>query len=420
MIRKELMEGVSLTYLPARKFKTGLLSAHFLTPLDRGSAAVRALLPAVLRRGTVGSPDMGAISARLDRLYGAELDYTVRKKGECQCVGFVGSFIDDAYALGGEKLLEPVAELMGEMILAPVTRSGRFLPDYVESERDNLADAIRSIRNDKRDWADLRLLQELCTGEAYGVSRLGDEKSVEKTSPQKLYAEYRRLVASAPMELFYCGSAELSRVEDALLNALSALPRQGVAPVPVTERHRPRQETKVVREGMDVTQGKLGMGFSCASDDESALLLGNLLFGGSSNSKLFLNVREKLSLCYYASSLYHRQKGLITVSSGVEFADFQPAYEEILSQLQALRQGQLEPWELDAAKGVLRSAYAAMEDSQGRLENFYLGQAIEGRSDSPEDLSREMEETSAERIFRAMGTVSLDTVYYLERKEAKA
>ena len=420
MIRKELMEGVSLTYLPARKFKTGLLSAHFLTPLDRGSAAVRALLPAVLRRGTVGSPDMGAISARLDRLYGAELDYTVRKKGECQCVGFVGSFIDDAYALGGEKLLEPVAELMGEMILAPVTRSGRFLPDYVESERDNLADAIRSIRNDKRDWADLRLLQELCTGEAYGVSRLGDEKSVEKTSPQKLYAEYRRLVASAPMELFYCGSAELSRVEDALLNALSALPRQGVAPVPVTERHRPRQETRVVREGMDVTQGKLGMGFSCTSDDESALLLGNLLFGGSSNSKLFLNVREKLSLCYYASSLYHRQKGLITVSSGVEFADFQPAYEEILSQLQALRQGQLEPWELAAAKGVLRSAYAAMEDSQGRLENFWLGQAIEGRSDSPEDLSREMEETSAERIFRAMETVKLDTVYYLERKEARA
>ena len=420
MIRKELMEGVSLTYLPARKFKTGLLSAHFLTPLDRGSAAVRALLPAVLRRGTVGSPDMGAISARLDRLYGAELDYTVRKKGECQCVGFVGSFIDDAYALGGEKLLEPVAELLGEMILAPVTRSGRFLPDYVESERDNLADAIRSIRNDKRDWADLRLLQELCTGEAYGVSRLGDEKSVEKTSPQKLYAEYRRLVASAPMELFYCGSAELSRVEDALLNALSALPRQGVAPVPVTEHHRPRQETRVVREGMDVTQGKLGMGFSCTSDDESALLLGNLLFGGSSNSKLFLNVREKLSLCYYASSLYHRQKGLITVSSGVEFADFQPAYEEILSQLQALRQGQLEPWELDAAKGVLRSAYAAMEDSQGRLENFWLGQAIEGRSDSPEDLSQEMEETSAERIFRAMETVKLDTVYYLERKEAKA
>ena len=420
MIRKELMEGVSLTYLPARKFKTGLLSAHFLTPLDRGSAAVRALLPAVLRRGTVGSPDMGAISARLDRLYGAELDYTVRKKGECQCVGFVGSFIDDAYALGGEKLLEPVAELMGEMILAPVTRSGRFLPDYVESERDNLADAIRSIRNDKRDWADLRLLQELCAGEAYGVSRLGDEKSVEKTSPQKLYAEYRRLVASAPMELFYCGSAELSRVEDALLNALSALPRQGVAPVPVTERHRPRQETRVVREGMDVTQGKLGMGFSCTSDDESALLLGNLLFGGSSNSKLFLNVREKLSLCYYASSLYHRQKGLITVSSGIEFQNYQRAYDEIMAQLEAVQKGELEDWELEGARSTLLNSYATVGDSQGKLENFYLGQAATGQHETPADLARAIQDMTAERICRAMSTVKLDTVYFLKGKEAEA
>ena len=418
--RREIMDRVYLTYLPAKKFKTSCLSAQFITPLRRETASYGALLPLVLQRGTMSCPDIQQLSAAMDQLYGAQINPTTRKRAECQCIGFVASVMDDSFAPQGEKLLEPTAALLGELLLDPVTRNGRYLAEYVDSERANLLDSIRSIRNDKRDWADLRLLQELCAGEAYGVSRLGDEKSVERTSPQKLYAEYSRLVSSAPMELFYCGSAELSRVEDALLNALSALPRRGVAPVPVTERHRPRQETKVVREGMDVTQGKLGMGFSCASDDESALLLGNLLFGGSSNSKLFLNVREKLSLCYYASSLYHRQKGLITVSSGVEFADFQPAYEEILSQLQALRQGQLEPWELDAAKGVLRSAYAAMEDSQGRLENFWLGQAIEGRSDSPEDLSQEMEETSAERIFRAMETVKLDTVYYLERKEAKA
>ena len=418
VIRKELADGVHLTYLPARKFKTSLLSAQFVTPLDEATASGLALLPAVLRRGTVGSPDMGAISARLDRLYGTELDYTVRKKGECQCIGFVGSFIDDAYALGGEKLLEPVAELMGEMILEPVTRGGRFLPDYVESERDNLADAIRSIRNDKRDWAELRLLQELCAGEAYGVSRLGDERSVERISAQKLYAEYARLIASAPMEIFYCGSAERTRVEDALLNALSALPRRGVAPIPETERHSLRGEAKVVREGMDVTQGKLGMGFACTSEDESALLLGNLLFGGSSNSKLFLNVREKLSLCYYASSLYHRQKGLITVSSGIEFDKFQQAYDEILAQLEAVRKGELEDWELEGAKSTLLNAYASMGDSQGKLENFYLGQAATGQSETPEMLAQQVREITPERIFRAMESVKLDTVYFLKGKEA--
>ena len=418
--RIRLAEGVHLTYLPARKFKTSLLSAQFVTPLRRETAGANALLAAVLRRGTVSCPDMGALSAKMDNLYDASIDYTVRKKGENQCVGFVASFIDDRYAPGGERLLEPAAALLGELICDPVTYHGRFVPEYFESEKTNLLEAIRSLINDKRDWADSRLLRALCDGEAYAVPRLGDEETVDKLQALKVYTQYRDLISTAPLEIIYSGSADLERVKQALAAAFATLPRVEVRVISTAAPHVCRESVQYVEDVLDVTQGKLGMGFSCGSDDMPALLMGNTLFGGSSNSKLFLNVREKLSLCYYASSLYHRQKGLITVSSGVEFADFQPAYEEILSQLQALRQGQLEPWELDAAKGVLRSAYAAMEDSQGRLENFYLGQAIEGRSDSPEDLSREMEETSAERIFRAMGTVSLDTVYYLERKEAKA
>lgn len=418
--RIRLAEGVHLTYLPARKFKTSLLSAQFVTPLRRETAGANALLAAVLRRGTVSCPDMGALSAKMDNLYDASIDYTVRKKGENQCVGFVASFIDDRYAPGGERLLEPAAALLGELICDPVTYHGRFVPEYFESEKTNLLEAIRSLINDKRDWADSRLLRALCDGEAYAVPRLGDEETVDKLQALKVYTQYRDLISTAPLEIIYSGSADLERVKQALAAAFATLPREEVRVISTAAPHVCRESVQYVEDVLDVTQGKLGMGFSCGSDDMPALLMGNTLFGGSSNSKLFLNVREKLSLCYYASSLYHRQKGLITVSSGVEFADFQPAYEEILSQLQALRQGQLEPWELDAAKGVLRSAYAAMEDSQGRLENFYLGQAIEGRSDSPEDLSREMEETSAERIFRAMETVKLDTVYYLERKEAKA
>src|SRR5574344_450093 len=116
-----------------------------MTPIAAETAAAQALLPAVLRRGTMCYPDMGALSTRLDELYGAEIDYTVRKKGECQCVGFVASFIDDAFTPGGEKLLEPVAELLGQVIGNPVTKDGRFLPEYVDSERTNLVDAIRSI-----------------------------------------------------------------------------------------------------------------------------------------------------------------------------------------------------------------------------------------------------------------------------------
>ena len=342
----------------------------------------------------------------------------MRKKAESQCVGFVARFIDDAFVPDGEHLLEPVASILGELICAPVTRNGRFLPEYVEGERVNLVDAIRSILNDKKDYADLRLLQEMCSGEAYGVSRFGDEKSAEKLSGQRLYPYYTDLISSAHLELFYSGRADPERVRAALLDALSTLPRENVRGVVPAPMHLPRQEVRRVTEEMDVTQGKLGMGFSCTSEDVPALLLGNTLFGGSSNSKLFLNVREKLSLCYFASSAYHRQKGIITVSSGIEFENYQKAYDEILTQLQAVQEGRLEDWELEGARSTLLNSYASMGDSQTKMENFYLGQAATGQMESLEELAREVRETPPERIFAAMQAVRLDTVYFLKGKEA--
>lgn len=415
--RKKLAEGMYLTYLPARKFKTSLLSAQFVTPLRQETASACALLPAVLRRGTVTYPDMGAMSARLDKLYGARIDYTVRKKGENQCVGFAASHIDDSFTPSGERLLESVANLLGELICDPVTERGRFVPAYFESEKTNLVDAIRSRINDKREYADSRLLQELCGYEPYGVPRLGDEVDAEKLQAKKLYALYKELITSAQLELFYSGSASLERVEQALLAAFAALPRERVREAVPTMMHIARSEPLRVEEALDVTQGKLGMGFACGSDDHIALLMGNTLFGGSSNSKLFLNVREKLSLCYYASSLYHRQKGIITVSSGIEFENFQKAYDEILAQLEAVQKGQLEDWELEGARSTLLNAYASMGDSQGRLENFYLGQAATGQSETPEELAEQVREVTPERIFQAMETVTLDTVYFLKGKE---
>lgn len=416
--RIRLMEGVTLTYLPARKFKTSLLSAQFIAPLRRDTASAYALLPAVLRRGCVTHPDMGSLSARLDKLYGAQVDYTIRKKGENQCVGFVASCIDDSYVPGGERLLEHVADLVGELICDPVTERGRFVTDYFDTEKTNLIDAIRSRINDKREYADSRLLREMCAGEAYGIPRLGDEAGAEQLQLRKLYAQYRTLLATTPLEVIYCGSASMERVKTALLHAFASLPREIIREPAVVQPHPVREEPLYVTESLDVTQGKLGMGFSCGSEDSAALLMGNTLFGGSSNSKLFLNVREKLSLCYYASSVYHRQKRLITVSSGIEFENYRQAFDEIMAQLAAVQNGELEAWEVDGARSTLLNAYASMNDSQGKLENFYLGQAATGQDETPEELAEKVREVSRERILRAMNTVRLDTVYFLKGKEA--
>ena len=335
--RWELMPHVYLTYLPARKFKTGVLSAQFITPLAKETASYNALLPAVLHRGTMRCPDMEQLAAAMDRLYGAQISPTIRKRGETQCLGFVASFIDDRFVSRNEPLLEPAAELLGELLLDPVTRGGRFLQEYVEGEKANLADAIRSIRNDKRDWADLRLLQEMCRGERYGVDKFGSIARVEKITNQTLFRYYQELLSTAHLELFYCGSADYERVKGALSRALAPLMRGRVVPPVVAEKCSAPETPREITERMDVTQGKLSMGWRVGTNDASAMMLANLIFGGYSNSKLFLNVREKLSLCYYASSSYHRSKGIVTVSSGIEHGDVETAKREILAQLEAVQ-----------------------------------------------------------------------------------
>lgn len=415
--RREIMQDVFLTYLPAQRFKTSRMTVQLIAPLQRETAAANALLPAVLRRGTVRCPDMESLSAALDTLYGANIDYTVRKKGERQCVGFAAGFIDDAFTPHGEKLLEPVSAMLGELLLDPVTHGGRFLSSYVESEKANLIDAIRGLKNDKRDWADIRLMQEMCAGEPYSVLRLGDEETAGCITNQSLYVHGQALMASSRVEVIYCGSAEAQRVEDAVLTALAALPRGAQTALPEVQRIQAPDKPRRIVETMDVTQGKLAMGYRCSSDDYPAMVLANLIFGGTSNSKLFLNVRERLSLCYYASSSYARSKSILTVSSGVETADFERAEAEIGRQLQAVQQGDWEDWEQEGALQAIRASLLSLSDSQGALENFYLGKIAAGVEETPEELAAALEQVTKERIVAAAQTVKPDTVYFLRGKE---
>lgn len=420
MTRQNLMDNVYLTYVPSEKFKTSFLSAQMVVPLAAETAGLNALLVNVLGRGTLRCPDMAAIARELDLLYGARLEPSVRKKGENQTFGFVASCVDDRLLPAGERLLEPLADLMGEMFLSPATRNGRLRGDYVDSERENLADLIRSEINDKRSYAARRLIAEMCAGEPYGVSRLGEARGVERISLHKLNSHYQALLPRARLELFYCGSAPEKRVAGLFTRAFAALPRQGkqIEPAPTVRREAPA-EPRVITEEMDVAQGKLGVGFRTMSDDGAATMIMNSMFGGTSTSKLFLNVREKLSLCYYAGSSYHRKKGLITVSSGIETKNYQRALDEIMIQLEALRRGEWEDWELEGARSSLRNALRSMEDSASALEDFTMGQMATGSDETIPGLLSAVEAVTPERVRQAAEQVRPDTIYFLKGKEAE-
>ena len=416
--RIQLGHNVFLTYVPAVKFKTDFLSAQFIAPLRRETVGLNALLPAVLDRGSARYPDMERLSAALDLLYGASVEHAVRKRGENQLWGFVATCVDGAFLPEGRSLLGDLAEILGDLICRPAMEGGLLRGDYVRSEQSNLLDAIRSVINDKGVYAGRRLLEEMCAGEAYALSQLGDEAAVAAITPESLTAHYRRAIASNRLELFYCGRQSLEEAQAACGRILRDLPREGEETLAQAAPHPPRETCRTVRETMDVTQGKLGVGLSVGTEDRDAVFVMNTMFGGTSNSKLFLNVREKLSLCYYANSAYHRPKNMITVASGIETENCRKALDEILRQLEAMGRGDWEEWELAGARSSIANGHRSVADSAGRLEDFYMGQAATGQDRTPEELMEAALQVEPERIMAAARSARPDTIYFLSGKEA--
>ena len=425
VIRTELFPGVNLTAVHTSKFKSNYFGVSLVTGLNREHAAENALLPWVLRRGSCRYPDMQAISAQLDELYGGAIEPSVTKKGEMQCLCFHGSFLDDAYAPAEERLLEPALTLLGDLLLHPHTENGVFCKEYVEGERANLIDRIRAQKNDKRQYSMMRLGQEMCRYEAFGIDKYGDEASAAAVTPDSLWTRYQTLLATAQVELFYCGSAGEERVQQAFKTAFAELPVNPEREQPECElRITAPQEPNVVEEAMDVGQGKLAIGFRTDGiglwDEEyPALMLLNAVFGGTSMSKLFMNVREKLSLCYFASSILEKFKGLMLVSSGIEFAKFEQARDEILAQLDACRRGEISDEEVEGARRILCTALYTLTDSQGRLADYWLGQAAAGIIETPEQLAKRLEQVTKEQIVAVAERMHLDTIYFLKGKGAE-
>ena len=414
--RTEILPGVYLTAVQSDKFKTGCFSLNLLRPMKKEEAAANALIPSVLLRGSETCPDIASISAKLDELYGASVGTLVRKKGEVQLVGFYCDYVQDEYV--DEPVFAPVMAFLAELLLNPWLENGAFPEAVVDSEKLNLENAMLSRINDKRTYAASQLIRTMCAGQPYGIPRIGEPDDLKNITAKSLYAHYRDLLATSRVELFYMGSLSPEAVTKVLQTVLADLPRAeafvpvGTTPAPAA---RPVQEKT---ERLDVTQGKLSLGFFTditAKDPRyPALVLAATVFGGGATSKLFTNVREKMSLCYYASASFEKFKGVLSVSSGVEFSKLETAKTEILRQLEACKAGDITDDELESARGYLVSDLKIAMDSPGRLDDYYMGQILLEQDGTMQDLASAIARVTKQEAAEAIQALRLDTIYALE------
>ncbi len=418
VIREAIGEGIFFNMVPSDSFKSRELTVNFIVPLARDTAAPDALLPAVLLRGTRTYPNLSAIQRRLASLYDAHLSGHTGKRGEAQVITFSASVLNADCIPDGTDAFGELLKVFEEALFEPVTENGCFIADYVESEKRNLTDAIRAKINNKNAYAVSRCFEEMCAGEKYGVPDTGRIEDVEGITPEALYHRYLTVLKTAAVEIFYVGNGRPEQIVPRLREMFRGRPRGAVVSSPTEVIRTPMADVRIVTEEQPVRQGKLTLGFrtgSVLSDGDYFIFsLFSELYGGSPSSKLFMNVREKLSLCYYCRCISEAQKGLMLVASGIEVDKKDETIREILAQLEAIRRGEISQEEMDAAKKSLVNGYRELRDSASALGNWYLNRLLSGISTTPEETADQVMSVTKEQVVDAARRLKLDTIYFLK------
>lgn len=415
--REQIADGTMFSSVADSRFKTNLLTVNLILPTARETVTENALLPLVLEKCWEEAPTNRAFSRQLNRLYGASVDCASARIGGASALSLSFSAIDSAYALAGENMLAEGARILLGLLFRPVLQNGLLEEENLALQKQYLADTILADINEKRSYALGQTLQRMFEGEPCGLPRYGFLEDIEKITPAAATAAWKRILDTARVEIFHVGMGDPSGAKALFSEAFRGKQRHPL-PLALFSGHTPPASPREFREEKPVAQSKLCMGFAAGSGpataaDLSAMRLMTAVFGGTPTSRLFVNVREKRSLCYYCAARYDRFKGALIVDSGVEHDKAEETKAAILEELEAVRRGEFTGEELDFARLSLQNTYRSVGDSAYGLESFYLGQSLLGLEETPEDQGEQIAAVTREAVCEAANRLVLDTVYLL-------
>ncbi len=413
----KLTDGVNLRLLKTEKFKTNCISVYIHLPLCRENVTFAALIPRILKRGTEKYPSLSELSKRTEELYGASLAAGVGKKGDTQSIKFTVQFVSDSFL--NEKITADAVDLIAQLVLCPKLKEGAFDKAWVGQEKENLKNFIEGLINDKKGYAQVKCNEIMFESDPYGIFEYGYVDDLEKIDEKSLYEFYRNILKNSVIDIFASGSfdeellkAEIKAKFGSLSSRTAGYTKTALATV------EDNITVKNVVEPMPTSQSKLCMGFNCGispvSEDYYNMMMFSCIFGESPFSKLFNNVREKLSLAYYVFSAADRQKSYMKISAGIESDQFDAAYNEIILQLDKMRAGDFTDEEIMSAKKYLATSLGSAKDSPGAVENFYIGQIMLGNDETIDGLIEKISLVERDGIIRAANCVQEDTVYFLK------
>ena len=415
----EIKKGIKLHTIKTEKFKTNLIAIMLTTKLNRENVTKNALVPAVLRRGTKSLTTQEEINKKLEEMYGASLDCGLDKTGDNQVLKFYIETVNDEFLpQEAENMLKTSLEKIFEFVFNPYLENGCFKKEYVEQEKENIKQIIDGKIDNKARYSLDRCIEEMYKDKPYGLYKYGYVEDMKNINEKNLYEYYQQLINECKIDIFVSGiiDEETENIIKNNENIIKLKDREPQYNEPEIIAKRTEKENDV-QESMDVTQGKLIIGMDLDIDDDNLrfdVMIYNSIFGGSANSKLFQNVREKASLAYTASSSYYRFKNNIFINCGIEIKNYEKALEIIKQQIEDMKKGDFTDEEVENAKKGIIASIKTIDDEQDTEITYFFSQELSKSKCNIEQYMQRISEVTKDKVVDVANKVSINTVYFLK------
>lgn len=414
--RRKIADGVYFSSITNKRYKKNLISVAFSTQLSEDTATENVIVPVLLTKCNSKLPTYKAFNNKMSRLYASGIGGTAGRQYDLQTISFGAYYLDDIYALSGEKMTGIMTDILIDCLTSPVTENGVFSEKFVELEKKTVIDNIETAINDKRSYAIERAMKTICKGEPASVCSYGTVEKAKLITPDSAYKAYRRMLETMPCEIICTGCSDFDGVAEKFAAAFEKAGRHNIENTTIA-LSPVKTQTEEVTERLTVNQSKLVLGFKSHSDDDAALVLLQKIFGGTTSSKLFRNVREKMSLCYYCSAARNDLKGIMLVNSGVENENIEKTKEAVIDQLEEIKNGNFTNEDINFAEMAIKNDFKSVADSAGNVSNWYFDCIRKNDIVTPEEKLGRYLGVSKERIIAAAKSMVLDSVYVLTGNE---
>ena len=420
-----MKKGIKLHTINTNKFKTNLIAIFLSIPLTRENVTKNALLSSILRRGCQKYKTQEEISKKLEEMYGAEFNCGLDKLGKNHVLKFyIESINDEFLPEAKENMLKQSIEILSEIVFNPLAENNGFNEEYTNQEKENVKQIIEAKKDNKARYALFRCVEEMFKDKAEGLYKYGYVEDLENINAKNLYEYYKELIDTCKIDIFVSGKLENTNIEQLLeqdQNLSNLKEREPKYNINKPEEKNPIQEVNNVEEKLDVTQGKLVIGYDVEAskqeiEDEKFRYIGmlyNAILGGTATSKLFQNVREKASLAYTASSSFSYYTGNIFVNAGIEIDNFEKATEIIKEQIEDMKQENFSEEDIENAKKTIVSNIAGISDEQDTEIIYFLGQELSGRNISLEQYAQFVQDVKKDEIEDFARKININTIYFL-------